>query len=145
MHVIYTLFGAAFTIAFAGALGTLLLRKLSLSLHRLEERLLALVLGSACLSALVFALCTVGLARKGAYLLLGLPVIIFAVRFGAHHPRSEPIDASLRVWKWLFVVMFMALTAMYVFRALSPEMKLSDITQHLSGIDRARGFQSGIV
>src|SRR5713101_4716737 len=106
MHVIYALFGAAFTIAFAGALGMLLLRKLSLSLHRLEERLLAIVLGSACLSALVFALCTVGLARKGTYLLLGLLVIISAGRPGAHHPRSEPLDNSTRVWKWLFVVMF---------------------------------------
>src|SRR5229473_4505525 len=118
MRVVYALFGAAFTIAFAGALGTLLLRKLSLSLHRLEERLLAIVLGSACLSAIVFALCTVGQARKGTYLLLGLLIITYAVRSGAHRPRSELSNASPRVWKWLFVVMFMALTAMYVFRGL---------------------------
>src|SRR5260370_7920417 len=72
MHVIYTLFGPAFTIAFAGALGTLLLRKLSLSLHRLEERLLAIVLGSACLTPLLFALCPVGLPQKGPYLFLRL-------------------------------------------------------------------------
>src|SRR5260370_6059529 len=50
MRVIYALFGAAFPIAFAWALGIVLLRKLSLSLHRLEERLLAIVLGSTCLS-----------------------------------------------------------------------------------------------
>ncbi len=46
--------------------------------------------------------------------------------------------------KWLFVVVFLTLTVVHVFRALSPEMNLGDITQHLSGIDRARGFQSGI-
>jgi hypothetical protein len=144
MRLIYALLGATVTLATAEALGTLIIRKLSLSLYRLEERLLAIVLGSACLSAIVFALCTVELARKGMYLVLGLLVIISAVRSGAYHAQRKPFSASHRIWESLFVVVFMALSAVYVYRDLSPEVKLGDITQHLSTLDRARGFQSGI-
>src|SRR5260370_36879569 len=108
MRVIYAVFGAAFTLAIAGALGTLLLRKLALCLNSLEARLLAIVLGSACLSAIVFALCTLGLARKSTYLLLGLLVITYAVRSGAHHLRSAPLDSSPRAWKCLVVGLFMS-------------------------------------
>jgi hypothetical protein len=99
--VIYALFGALFTLVTAWSLGALLLRKLSL--HRLEERLLAIVTGSACLGAIVFVLCAMGLARKGTYLVLGLLAIVAAVRFGARHSPVEPVEPQPRLWKSLFI------------------------------------------
>lgn len=141
--VIYALFGASFTILTAWALGALLLRKLSSSLYRLEERLLAIITGSACLGTIVFALCTMGLARKGTYLSLGLLIIFFAVRSGAHHPRGERFSALPRVWKSLFLVVFIVLTAVYVLGGLTAEVYPGDTTRHLSMVDRGRGFQSG--
>jgi hypothetical protein len=145
--VIYALFGASFTLVTAWSLGALLLRKLSL--HRLEQRLLAIVTGSACLSAIVFVLCAVGLARKGTYLVLGLLAIVFATRSGARHapglrrPPGEPHEPQSRLWKSLFIAAFIALTALYVFRDLPPAANLGGITQRLSMLDRARGFNSG--
>ena len=54
--VLAILFGASLTVATAWSLGAILLRKLSLTLYRAEERLFAFLLGPACLSAIMFVL-----------------------------------------------------------------------------------------
>ena len=54
--VLAILFGASLTIVTAWSLGAILLRKLSLALYRAEERLLAFLVGSALLSAIMFVL-----------------------------------------------------------------------------------------
>src|ERR1700687_1396917 len=91
----YTLFGAAFTVGIAWAIGTLLL------LRRVEERLIAIVVGLACLSTIVLALCATGLARKGVFLALGLVAIIVAVRSGGGPFPDLPL-----LWKWEFGITF---------------------------------------
>ncbi|HSW50121.1 MAG TPA: hypothetical protein VLH09_08100, partial [Bryobacteraceae bacterium] len=65
---VYILFGAAFTVLTAIAMGKLLLRGLGLRFYRIEETLLAYFLGSVCLSGLVFALAAAHLAYKGVFL-----------------------------------------------------------------------------
>ena len=65
IHVIPVLFGGLFTVLTAWSLGMLLLRRLSLDLHAWEERLLAFVTGSACLSAIMFLLSATRLVRRG--------------------------------------------------------------------------------
>ena len=87
--VVYTLFGASFTIANAWALGALLLKRLTVSLSRLEAWLIAIITGSACLSAIVFGLCAANLARKGVYLGIGLVMIVVAVRCYGRLSRGE--------------------------------------------------------
>lgn len=57
------LYGAVFTVLVSAAAGNLLLRRLGLKFHRAENLLLGFVLGSACLSSLVFALAAYGQAR----------------------------------------------------------------------------------
>ncbi len=142
--VIYALFGASFTLATAWSLGAVILRKLAPSLHRLEQRLLAVIVGSACLSAVVFALCAVGIARKGIYLIVGLLAGIFLFWSGARSVSGEkPIQPLYRAVQWLFVVIFGALTILHLFSAMAPEIYPSDTTQHLSQVDRAHGFQPG--
>ena len=84
-------FAAVFTLATAWAIGTLLLCRLSTPLYRVEKQLLAGILGSACLSTLVFVLCIAGFARKGVFLALGLVAIAAAVRFRARTAR-EPLS-----------------------------------------------------
>jgi len=139
--LIYALIGTSFTLAVAWALGAILLRKLSPSLQRLEQRLLAITTGSALLSAIVFALCAAGIARKGFYLSAGLLAGIFFFRFRAHRvsgdKRFEPIP---RAWQVLFVVVFGVLTVLHLFNATTPEIYPGDVTQHLSQVDRAHGF-----
>ncbi len=127
----YILFGAVFTVATSLAAGTLLLRGLGLRFYRTEERLLAFVTGSACLSAAVFALTAIHLARKGVFLALGLLVIAVAVRRGAHRAVGERLPSLPRFWKILFGVPFAAYTVLYFFNAMAPELSPDGSAYHL--------------
>ena len=89
LTVLAILFGWLFTVATAWALGTLLLRKLSLVFYRWEERLFAFIVGAALLSAIVFVLCAAHLAWKALFLVLGLAIIFYALRSGAYRPRGD--------------------------------------------------------
>lgn len=134
------LFGASFTIATAWALGTLMFRKFAVSFHRGERWLLAFIAGSACLSAIVIALGTVNMARKGVYLALGLPAIVWVLRIGALRQRSEPLPALQPTWKWLLVVVFSVISVFYFLQAIAQEPNPSDMTKRLSRTDQAHGF-----
>jgi FkbM family methyltransferase len=141
---IYGLFGAVVTIATAWALGTLALRRTSSSLDAVEERLLAFLTGSACLSTLVFALCTVGLARKSVFLGMGLLAVLAAIRFGEREPGA-PLPPIPRPWKRIAVSVIGVLAAAYAFRAMSPGPIPDPTTHHLALLDQAHGFiQSGV-
>src|SRR5437764_13126441 len=96
----YILFGAILTVVTAVALGTILLRALSIQLYRLEERLLGFVIGSACLSGIMFALCAVRLVHKGVLLALSALVLAMAIRFGVHRPAPDHLSQIPRAWQW---------------------------------------------
>ncbi|HYL77455.1 MAG TPA: FkbM family methyltransferase [Bryobacteraceae bacterium] len=138
--VFYVRCAAVFTIAAAGAIGTLLLRKLSSSLHRIEEQALSAIVGSACLSTIVLALCSIGLARKGVFLALGMVAIAIAVGLRVR-PSGKPFPRLPNVWKWFFGATFVILTIVYVRNATDPELLPGSLTRLLSALDRAHGFQ----
>jgi hypothetical protein len=128
---VYALFGAAFCVATATALGTLLLRALALKLYRTEERLLGFVTGSAALSAIVFALCTVKLARKGVFLALGAAAILAVWRKGGYRAKGEEFPALPRVWRFILLGVFAAFTVYYFFTAWAPENSPDGMAYHL--------------
>ncbi|MBZ5606825.1 MAG: discoidin domain-containing protein [Acidobacteriia bacterium] len=137
------LFGACFTVATAWALGALLLRRCSISLDRWEERLLAFVLGSASLSAIVFLLCAVRLVHPGVLLAVGLAGIGYAVRSGAHRSRGQDFPPLPPLWRWTFVVIFGGFALLYFLNALAPEMSPDGMAYHLGVVakyQRAHGF-----
>ena len=139
----YILFGAAFFIATSWALGTILLRKLGAALYRTEERLLGFVVGSGCLSGIVFALSTVKLASKGVFLALGVAAIGYAVYSGAHRPRGNEFPKLAARWKWIFAAGFAAFTILYFFNAMAPERSPDGMAYHLAFVAkyyRAHGF-----
>src|SRR5437588_947867 len=134
------LIGTLFPIAFAWALGPLLFRKLAVSLHRLEQWLLPFIAGSACLSAIVLALCAVNMPRKSVYLALGLPAIVCALYVGAPRQRAEPLSALPPTWKWLLIAVFTVVSGVHFLQAIAPEPNPSDMTRRLSWMDQAHGF-----
>ena len=83
IRVIPILFGALFTVATAWSLGMLLFRRLALVFHAWEERLLAFLVGSAGLSAILFALSALTWVHRGVLLALGLAIIGYAAYSGA--------------------------------------------------------------
>ena len=89
IRVIPVLFGALFTVATAWSLGMLLFRRLSLAFHAWEERLLAFIVGSACLSGIMFLLSATRLVHRGILLVLGLAIIGYAGIFRRFPVRPE--------------------------------------------------------
>ncbi len=140
----YILFGAGLTVAVSLALGLILFRRLQIRLARGEENWLALVTGSALLSAIVFMLCCLHLARRGVFLGLGLTAIAGAIylnrRDGGARDTLEPIP---RRWKWVIATVFALFAILYFFNSMAPEMSPDGTTYHLpfpAVYYRAHGF-----
>lgn len=141
LALLSVVFGAAFTVVTAWALGASLLRRLSLQLYALEERLIAFITGSACLSALVFVLCAVQMARPGLFLALGIAIIGYAFYSRAHKSQALP---PLRgptlppIWRWIFGVTFVVFALFYLIHAMSPEMSPDGLAYHLGVVAKYR-------
>ena len=143
LTVLAILFGWLFTVATAWALGTLLLRKISLPFYRSEDRLFAFLVGAALLSAIVFVLCAAQLAWKALFLVLGLAIIVYALRSGAHRPRGDSFSPLPRLWRWVFLVVFSVFTVLYFINALEPESSPDGMSYHLGVVaryQRTHGF-----
>jgi len=99
--VLPILFGAAFTVAVATAMGSLLLRALRLPFALGETALMSFVSGSACLSLATFLLCLIHQARWPVLLWGGLTLILWALRqvrpdrSPAHSRFGEPESRPL--------------------------------------------------
>jgi hypothetical protein len=141
--VLAILFGASLTVATAWSIGAILLRKLSLSLYRMEERLFAFMLGSACLSAVMFALAAFKLVHRGVLLALAILAIGYACYSRAYRAKGSAFPALPKRWKLVFVVAFGFFTVLYFFNALAPEVSPDGIAYHLGEVakySRAHGF-----
>lgn len=159
IHVIPVLWGALFTVATAWSLGMLFFRKLLLPLHTghdgwfdaWEERLLAFIAGSACLSAIMFILSATRLVRRGVLWAIGLAIIGYAVYSGVFRYLGKPqpplpnqAQAPFqRMWRWLFWLGFTVFTYFGFFNALAPEHSSDGMAYHLDEVvrySRAHGF-----
>jgi len=143
-EVAHILFGASFTVAVCWALGTILLRKLALQLYRVEERLLSFIAGSACLSAIIFLLCSLKLARRGVFIALGILVLAWAFYTGAHRAHGKEFPPLHWFWKWSFAAVFSVFTYLYFFNAMVPETSPDALAYHLAEVAkyyRAHGFE----
>ena len=119
-----SLFGAAFTLATAYALGGILLRK-----HPAPPEIV-LGMGAAAESLLVFLLLLFHLAHWSVFLALGAAAIVAAWRFAAPPrptpPACQPLRIPLAAW-----AIFTAYGVWYLVNALAPETIADGITYHL--------------
>ena len=141
--VLAILFGASLTIATAWSIGAIVLRKLSLTLYRIEERLFAFMVGSACLSAIMFALAALKLVHRGVLLALAILAIGYAIYSGAYRSKGPVFPAMPLRWKLVFGVAFSFFTVLYFFNALAPEISPDGMAYHLGEVakySRAHGF-----
>ena len=143
IRVIPILFGALFTAATAWSLGMLLFRRLSLVFYAWEERLLAFVAGSACLSGIMFVLCATRLVFRGILLAFGLAIIGYGVYSGALRFKGKMFPPIPKLWLGVFVVAFAAFTYFGFFSALAPEHSTDGMAYHLGEVlkyRQAHGF-----
>jgi hypothetical protein len=143
-EVMPIIWGAFLTLVTAWSLGKLFLRSLGASLYRLEEDLFAVLAGSACLSVMVFSLCSFHLARKGVFAALSVVCIAAAWSRGALRPAAEKLPRMSELWLLLFLLPFAVYTVLYFFNALAPEESPGgDAAWHLESVARwwhYRGF-----
>ncbi len=122
MPLLSTLFGAAFTLVTAYALGALLMRK------RPAPPEIVLGIGAAAESVLVFLLLLFHLAHWGAFLGIGAAAILGAWRFRGFAAATDrdPIRIPRAAW-----VVFVPYGVWYLVNALAPETIADGITYHL--------------
>lgn len=137
------LFGALLTLITAWSLGKALLKLLRVKLCRLEEDLVAFLAGSACLSAMVFALCSLHLAKRGVFTILCVVSVGFLYWRNWLRPAREKLPPVPRLWLCLFIGPFAVYTFVYFFNALAPQTNPGATGYHLGNVMRwwsARGF-----
>ena len=143
LHVIPVLFGGLITVLTAWSLGMLLCRALALAFHPWEERLLAFIAGSACLSAVMFVLSATRLVRHGILWLLAIAIVGYAAYRGVYRSSGEPFPPLPRLWRWLFGLGFAIFTYIGFFTALAPEHSSDGMAYHLGEVlkyQHAHGF-----
>ena len=134
--LIYVLLGWLLTATCSWCAGMLLLRRLSVRLYRQEERVLAFVVGSACVSTAVFLLAALHLAYKGVFLGFALVLIASAIQQRVWQPRGESLPSLPAVWKLLFLEIYLPFAGLYLIYALAPETSPDGSTYHLGLVAR---------
>ena len=129
--LVYILLGWALTGVSSWCAGLLLMRRLSVPLYRQEEKPLAFVVGSACVSLAVFFLAAVHLAYKGVFLSLDVLLVAAAIHQRVWRPRGEPLPVLPAVWRLLFLEIYLPFAGLYLIYALAPEASPDGSTYHL--------------
>ncbi len=127
--------GAALALVFAWSLGRVLLAALSIRLSRVETELFAFMGGSACLSTLVFLLCTAGIAQKDLFIILCAAATAGAVRIVLRQPAQDKASLSGRQLL-LLLVPTVPYVVLYFVNALTPETSPDGVTYHLGSVAR---------
>ena len=130
------LFGAAFTVAVAVALGSLLLDRLRVKLYRLEAALIAFVAGTGCLSFLIALLCVAHVARKGTFLWGGVVILALAVWNALAPPKRAELPAVPLTWLCGFFLLYGVFGIYYFTNALAPEISPDGSGYHLGNVAR---------
>src|SRR5215831_3153050 len=107
-EVLSILFGAAFTVAVATALGSLVIGALRVKLHRVEAVLFEFLVGAGCLSFLTALLCMVHGARKGVFQWGGAAILGVAWWVARGRPKRRELPAVPLKWWAVFWVVFVA-------------------------------------
>jgi hypothetical protein len=135
-QLVYVLLGWALTATSSWCAGMLLLRRLSVPLYRQEEKPLAFVVGSACVSTAVFFLAALHLVYKGVFLALALLLVAAALQQRVWRPRGESLPALTAVWRLLFLEVYLPFAGLYLIYALAPETSPDGSTYHLGLVAR---------
>src|SRR5713226_2610345 len=135
-QVLYIIFATGFTYLTSLAAGMTLLRLLRLRFDRSEERFLGFLLGSACLSAVVFALSAAGLVYRGVFLVVGLFVIGMAVWRSALRFSAATLKPCPVAWNIGFLAIYAVFTWLYLSNALAPEVSPDGAGYHVALVAR---------
>src|SRR5207248_419009 len=118
------LLGAAFSLAWAYALGLLCLRWLP------APREVAFAVGAAAESSIVFALLCAGFAGTGLFVGLGALTMLLAWRFHGPSLKDPPAEPATRAVRIAFASILAIFGFYYFVHALAPEIQSDAIAYH---------------
>jgi 4-amino-4-deoxy-L-arabinose transferase-like glycosyltransferase len=130
------LFGAAWCLATAWALGALLLQRLRLNLYREERPLFAFLGGSAVLSLFTFALAAAQALYAAAFLATGAAALFLAWRNRVWRSDAPPLPPLPRFWRFAFPLLYAPFALLALIHALAPERSPDGSSYHLGIIAR---------
>jgi hypothetical protein len=121
------LFGAFFTLAVAWMLGNICLRRLPVPWT------IALAVGAAAESGIVFLLLICGVGHRVSFILLGVVCLALYWRLGRGAARlADPVQAPADgVSRYLAGAALACYTALYLINALAPELEPDAVAYHL--------------
>lgn len=130
--------GALVTCVGCWSLGSLIIRDQPHGLSALERLIFRFLAGSSLLSVIVFFLCTIGQARKGAFLavvLCAAAAAIFVRRLGMPVQTRTATRLS-RDQASVALLVFIGFSLIYVVNAVAPEHSPDGVTYHLGNVSR---------
>jgi 4-amino-4-deoxy-L-arabinose transferase-like glycosyltransferase len=125
MALLQILFGAGFTLAAAYSLGRLCLRPLR------TPSVMALPVGAAILSLLVYFLLLTGWAEMAAFIALGICALLPMVWRDRRPKTIEKHERVDRITASILAVIFVAYGVLYLVHALAPELQPDAVGYHL--------------
>ncbi len=135
-QVIPILFGAACTLATCGALGSILLHRLSIRLCREEAALFSFLAGSACLQVVIFTLCSFHGAHWEVFIVLAAAAIAGAILYGRKFPSRKRLPGLPKLWMGVFLVVYACFFTIYLANAMAPEASPDGSGYHLGNVFR---------
>jgi len=139
----YISFGWLLTVLVSWCLGKLLFRRLSVRLYRQEEDVMAFMLGSACLSMLVFLICAMHLAYKPVFIAIAIAAIAAGIQQRIWQTSGEALPRLSGPWLLLFFTIWVSFGVVYLVNAFAPEASPDGTSYHLGLVAeyaRVRGF-----
>jgi len=125
MALLQILLGAGFTLAASYSLGRLCLRPLR------APAVMALPVGAAILSLLVYLLVLTGWAETAAFTMLGIGALLPMVWRDRRPKIIEKHERVDRVTRWILTAIFAAYGVLYLVHALAPELQPDAAGYHL--------------
>lgn len=130
------LIAALLTVASSFAAGWILLCWIRVKLYIEELVLFSFVVGSACLSLIVFVLCAIGQARKGVFTVIGILCMAIALRTKPNDGCRERLPWLPSLWRLVYLAIFIPFAIYYFVNALAPEYSPDGSSYHLGLVAR---------
>ena len=130
-QVLYILLGFFASLGVNFVIGQLLLRRLNIQLFRQEQPAIAIVLGCAVWSLVIFLLAAAHLIHKGVLVGLAAAVMIIGWKFKAFVLPTQSFPPLPKTWKYVLGIIAAVFGVLYISNAMAPEISPDGMAYHL--------------
>lgn len=130
-QALYILLGFFATVAVTFGIGQLILARCKVELFRQEQPAIAIVLGSAVWSFVVFLLAATRLVHKGVLIAIAAAILYYAWKKQCFRLAGESFQPLAKPWKYALSLIGIVFGVLYVANAMAPEVSPDGVSYHL--------------